>query len=75
MKNITLAIDEEILEASRRYARKHNTTLNALVRQLLERTVRQNSKGIVEELFRLMDKHPGHPAEGYRYRRDDAYDV
>jgi uncharacterized protein (DUF4415 family) len=35
MKNITLALDDETLEAGRAYAERHQTTLNALVRELL----------------------------------------
>lgn len=75
MKNVTLAIDDEILAASREYAEKHNTTLNALVRQLLERTVRRDPKATTEAMFRLMDEHPGRAPEGYKFRREDAYDV
>ena len=35
MKNITLAIDEEVLRAARIYAAEHDTTVNALVREYL----------------------------------------
>ena len=37
MKNITLAVDDRILEAVRLYAAEHGTTVNALVRSELER--------------------------------------
>ena len=40
MKNITLAINEEILRAARRYAANHDTTVNALVRDYLTETRR-----------------------------------
>jgi len=36
MKNITLAIDEEVLAKVRRLAARKNTTVNALVREFLE---------------------------------------
>ncbi len=55
LKNITLAIDEETLAAGRAYAERHNTTLNALVRDLLARTVHVDRASAVEEVFRLMD--------------------
>lgn len=35
MKNITLSIDEGTLQAVRRYAAERNTSVNALVRELL----------------------------------------
>ena len=75
MKNLTLAIDEETLEASREYARKHRLTLNALIRELLLKTVRRNSDAKLKGLFELMDKHPGRARKHYKFRREDAYDV
>ena len=36
MKNITLAIDEEILERARAYAEQQGTTVNAMVRTHLQ---------------------------------------
>lgn len=35
MKNVTLAIDEDVLAAARKYAAQHNTTVNGLVRDYL----------------------------------------
>ena len=35
MKNITLSVDEETLQAVRRYAAERNTSVNALVREIL----------------------------------------
>ena len=39
MQNITLSLDEDILKAGREYAKKHKTSLNSLIRRLLEQTV------------------------------------
>ena len=61
--NITLAIDEETLAAGRAYAERHQTTLNALVRDLLARTVTRDRVATVEEMFRQMDAAPGHSGE------------
>ena len=36
MKNVTLAVDDEVLADVRRYAAAHNTSVNALVRRALE---------------------------------------
>ena len=73
MKNITLALDEETLEAGREYAQRHQTTLNALVRDLLAKTVLSDSKAAVGEMFRLMDAHPGN-SQGRRWTREELYD-
>jgi hypothetical protein len=72
MKNITLALDEETLEAGREYASRHQTTLNALVRDLLVRTVVADRRAAVREMFRLMNAHPGH-SRGRRWTREDLY--
>ena len=72
MKNITLALDEETLDAGREYAQRHQTTLNALVRELLVKTVLANKKAAVGEMFRLMDAHPGN-SHGQRWTREDLY--
>jgi len=44
MKNITISIDKDILEAGRKYAKKHNTSLNALIHKLLTQTVLPSSQ-------------------------------
>ena len=72
MKNITLALDAETLDAGRAYAQRHQTTLNALVRDLLVRTVVADREAAVREMFRVMDAHPGH-SQGRRWTRDDLY--
>jgi hypothetical protein len=72
MKNITLAIDEETLDAGREYAQRHQTTLNGLVRELLVRTVLPDRKAAVGEMFRLMDTYPGN-SQGQRWTREELY--
>jgi hypothetical protein len=72
MKNITLAIDEETLDAGRAYAQRHQTTLNALVRDLLAKTVLADREAAVREMFRLMDAHPGN-SNGRRWKREELY--
>ena len=72
MKNITLAIDEEVLAAGRAYADRHRTTLNALVRDLLAKTVHADRSATAEEMFRLMDEAPGR-SRGKRWTRDELH--
>jgi hypothetical protein len=55
MKNITLALNEKTIKAGREYARKHNMTLNSLVRKLLDQTVQNTENNWIEECFSLMD--------------------
>ncbi len=72
MKNITLALDQETLEAGRAYAERHQTTLNALVRDLLAKTVHSDRTATAAEMFRLMDDAPGR-SRGKRWTRDELH--
>lgn len=72
MKNITLALDERTIEAGRAYAERHQTTLNALVRDLLARAVIADRQATVGEMFRLMDTYAGH-SQGRRWVRDELH--
>jgi len=72
MKNITLALDDDTLDAGRAYAQRHQTTLNALVRDLLVKTVVADREAAVREMFRLMDAHPGN-SQSQRWTREELY--
>ena len=74
MKNITLSIDEDLLQAGREYARSHDTSLNALVRRLLEQAVVRKKNRWLEDTFRLMDKI-NVAFKGKRWSRDELYRV
>ncbi len=74
MSNITLSLDDKIIKAGREYAKQHNTSLNALVRKLLEETVGESSELWQEECFAVMDKAGG-KSTGKKWKREDLYDV
>lgn len=72
MKNITLALDEKTIQAGREYARRHHTTLNNLIRRLLEQTVLNSSGQWVEECFAVMDKAAA-TSGGARWIREELH--
>jgi len=74
MPNVTISIDKELLKSGRQYAEKHNTSVNALIRSLLEQTVKRDSTQWVEECFALMDRANA-SSKGTTWRREDLYDV
>ena len=63
MKNITLAMDEEIIVLGREYAKRHNLSFNALVRKSLEKTVRHGNKNWLDEMFKDIDKENANSKE------------
>ena len=54
IKNITLAIEEELLKAGREYARKHRISFNALVRKLIRQAVVSKITSWLDETFAMM---------------------
>ena len=73
MPNLTLAIDEALLQAARDYARKQGTTVNALVRRLLEESVRPPALCWFDE-FEALARRAGGSSHGKRWSRDELYD-
>lgn len=75
MPNVTISIPDKVLKSGREYARKHRSSLNALIRELLIKTVlRSSSSNWLDECFGLMDKAKG-DSRGHRWRRDELYNV
>lgn len=74
MKNITLSIDEEVLEAGREYARANNISFNAMVRKLIEQTVLPQKDSWLDATFSLMDTVEA-SSEGKKWTREELYRV
>ena len=72
MKNITLAIDDDVLKLGREYARRHNLSFNGLVRRLIEQTVYSSSTAWLSDTFSLMDKNPV-SSGGKKWKREDLH--
>lgn len=79
MKNITLAIDETLLDQARALAERRKTSLNAMVRSLLAHEVEQEDriawakagmKRLMEEARTKARESGGEP---YVWDRRDAY--
>ena len=73
MPNVTISIKEELLKSSREYAQKSRTSLNALIRRLLEETVGPESGRFLDDCFSLMDRANGN-SRGDKWTRADLYD-
>ncbi len=80
MKNVTLAIDEQLIERARALAERRKTSLNALIRSLLAHEVEQDDriawakagmKRLMEEARAKAALDDGAP---YVWNRRDAYD-
>lgn len=70
MANVTISLDKHLLTTSREYARRQGTSLNALIRALLVKTVAPSRETWAEELFALMDKTKG-DSKGWKWNREE----
>ena len=76
MKNITLAIDGDVLVKVRRLAAAKDTTVNGLVRDYLTRLVEQDdrAKKARERLAALAKGSRWNPGPDWKWNREDLND-
>jgi hypothetical protein len=76
MPNVTMALDEELLKLGREFAASEGTTLNALMRKLLQAAI--SSHRLREEsrarLVTLMDESTGRLPPDYKFNREALYE-
>lgn len=72
--NITLTADERLVRKAREYAGAHNTTLNQLIREYMERlTGRLDASAAAEEFSRIARSNPGRSPDEYRFDRESIH--
>lgn len=76
MKNITLAVDDNVLDGVRRYAIDHGTTVNGLIRDHFQRIVDQGDRAAQarRELAELSDRSTGRLGPDWKWNRAELYD-
>lgn len=71
--NVTIAVDDELLERARELARRRGTSLQELLLGQLRLLVgKRQGADVADELLELMRTHGGHSA-GKAWTREDAY--
>jgi len=75
MKNITLAVDDEVLASVRCYAARRDTTVNALVRDYLTRLARQEDQaGQARRRLVELSAESSMRTGAWTWNRDEIYD-
>jgi hypothetical protein len=74
MGNITLAVDDRTVERARTVARQQGTSLNALIRDYIERLAGQRSGTEVAEALGRLWTEGGGRSGGRRFERADGYE-
>ncbi len=71
---MTLSVDDKLAERAREVARQQGTSLNALIRDFIEKLAgKRGGDELSARLERCWRETPGHSA-GRSWRRDDAYE-
>ena len=73
-RNLTLSVENELLELARRYARSKNISLNGLVRGLLEQAVVLKPKPNWIEDFIETCKEVQGDSGGKKWSREDLHE-
>ncbi|GAB6088485.1 DUF6364 family protein [Spirochaeta dissipatitropha] len=72
--NITLSADERLISKSREYARRHNTSLNQLIRDYLQQiTNTTDLHSAAQEFEKLCFEQAGKSPDQYRFSREAEY--
>jgi hypothetical protein len=72
--NITLSADKEIIRKAREYAKRHNSSLNNLIRNYLKQLVDEmDSASAAKEFEYLSTEFAGRSPEGFTFNRDEVY--
>jgi hypothetical protein len=76
VKNITLTIDDEVLDKVRVLAAERKTTVNAMVRKFLTEIATRDDRRerARRELVELMRTSKGRLAPDYRFDRDETHE-
>ena len=74
MKNVTLAVEDNLLEDSREYAQRHHMTLNALIRNILQREVGAQARTHWADNFLELTRKAGGNSRGWKWNREELYD-
>jgi hypothetical protein len=74
VKNLTISLEENLIKASREYAQRNNTSLNAMIQDYLMKTVLKNPNDLAKEMIRLMNEAGG-DSKGHNWTREELYDV
>ncbi len=76
MSNITLAIPDDLLAKARSYAQRHGTTLNAMLREILERRLASADESLSTDAWiarvRALSR-PGQDRPAWTWNRDELY--
>jgi predicted DNA-binding protein len=72
-KNLTIRLSDQLIEASKEFAKKQGKSLNVMIREFLEKNIKkpESYKTPMEKMMRIAKEHAV-DGEGYKFNRDEA---
>ncbi|MDR3125516.1 MAG: BrnA antitoxin family protein [Candidatus Nomurabacteria bacterium] len=74
MSNITLAIDDGLLEAARKVAAENGMSLNAYIRDFLQRNAERKVAKDQAKHYATMVKDVQGDSGGWKFKREELYE-
>ncbi len=72
--NITLSVDEEVVDRARRHAEALGTSVNQLVREYLEQLAGNRSHEADAEEWGRLSNPPQGNSRGWKFNRDEIHE-
>lgn len=72
--NLTLSIDDLVIENARRHAKALGKSVNQLVREYLEQLAGNSDRERLLQEFREISKHPIGHSKGWKFNREEIHE-
>lgn len=72
--NLTLSIDDEVLETARRHAESMGTSVNQLVRDFVARFAGHSDIDAAIAEFRQLTRHAKGNSRGWKFNREEIHE-
>lgn len=72
--NLTLSVDDHVVQAARRRAKAYGKSINQLVREYLQNLAGDPDREALLKEFRELSKHPIGDSKGWKFNREEIHE-
>jgi len=72
--NLTLSVDDEVVQEARRRAEAMGKSVNQLVREYLERLAGKSDLEALADEYRELSRNPTGDSKGWKFNRDEVHE-
>ena len=74
LMNLTLSVDDEVVQEARRRAEAMGKSVNQLVREYLERLAGKSDLEALADEYRELSRNPTGDSKGWKFNRDEVHE-